>query len=269
MIERVRQFYDRNVDSEWNRLTHGLSVVEFATTMRLIDKYFPRKGRILDIGGGPGRYAIELARKGYEVSLFDLSKKLLERARIEFNRAGCFAKDIVEGSAEDLGVFNSLAFDGALMLGPLIHLTTHEQRIKALAELKRILVNGGIALVQYLNSWGLIRTGLTDFPSWYDIPEKIRAMLQDQVLEDTLSGFTDCYWTTPSIALDEIREAGFDVISYAGAEGFLGGMAGIVEEIKRSSRKRYENIVTTAALMAELPQFRDSTDHLVYILQKK
>jgi len=268
MIDRVRQFYDSNVDSEWNRLTEGLSAVEYASTLILVDKSFPSTGRVIDIGGGPGRYSIELARRGYQATLFDLSEKLLARAREEFQRAGLSPSGIIQGTATDLSQFGDSSFDAALMLGPLIHLTSREERIGALGELRRVLVPGGVGLVSYLNSWGLIKTGLTDFQSWYDDEDRIRALQHDQVFENSLSGFTDCYWTTPPDASAEIERARFTVLGYAGAESFLAGMAGILGQIKESNRQRYERIVALAAEMAEKPQYKDCTDHLVYIVKR-
>lgn len=44
----------------------------------------PRAGvRAMDLGGGPGFFAIALARRGFEVDLVDTSASLLERAREE------------------------------------------------------------------------------------------------------------------------------------------------------------------------------------------
>jgi 2-polyprenyl-3-methyl-5-hydroxy-6-metoxy-1,4-benzoquinol methylase len=40
--------------------------------MHFLEKHLPKKGLILDAGGGPGRYTIELARSGYDVVLLDL-----------------------------------------------------------------------------------------------------------------------------------------------------------------------------------------------------
>jgi len=46
-----------------------------------------QKSLILDAGGGPGRYTIELAKKGYQVVLLDLSPKCLEIAKREIKNA--------------------------------------------------------------------------------------------------------------------------------------------------------------------------------------
>ena len=88
MRKQVRTFYDSAPEREWERLDAGLPRIEFASTLRLIERYFPSNGAICDIGCGPGRYAIELARRGYRVTLCDLSEKLLERAERAFASEG-------------------------------------------------------------------------------------------------------------------------------------------------------------------------------------
>jgi S-adenosylmethionine-dependent methyltransferase len=164
-----------------------------------------------------------------------------------------------------MGRFSTGYFDAGLMLGPLLHLTDRTDRMRAILELKRVLVPGAVALLQYLNSWGLIKTGLSDFPSWYDEPDRIVAMLKDEVFENKLLGFTDCYWSIPPIALAEVQKAGFSIISYAGAESFLSGMGSILQNMMNDNRTRYEKLLRVASTMAELPQYRDSTDHLLIV----
>jgi SAM-dependent methyltransferase len=175
----------------------------------------------------------------------------------------------VLGNAEHLETLEKESFDVALVLGPLLHLTEKATRTRCLSELKRVLQPGGTALVQYLNSWGLIKAGITDFPEWYDNPDRIRVMLRSRALEGNLKGFTDCFWSTPPEALAEAREAGFTVLTYAGAEGFLSGMGSELESIRSLNEDRYERIVHLAAEMSDLPQFRDSTDHLVLVVRKE
>ena len=48
---------------------------------RCVSTCRPPPARVLDCGGGPGRYAVELARWGYDVTLFDLSAGNLALAR--------------------------------------------------------------------------------------------------------------------------------------------------------------------------------------------
>jgi hypothetical protein len=81
MSRVVREFYDSDVQREWRRLAEPLCQIEFASTLRLVEKYFPPTGRVCDIGGGPGRYTVALARRGYRVTLVELSDGLLKRVR--------------------------------------------------------------------------------------------------------------------------------------------------------------------------------------------
>ena len=69
--DTVKKYYDENAGKEWERLeTHPF---EFIFTTYMMDKYIRGGDRILDIGGGPGRYSIYYAKKNCDVTLVDLS----------------------------------------------------------------------------------------------------------------------------------------------------------------------------------------------------
>lgn len=79
----VRKYYCEQGECEWKRLARdAYHKLEFDTTMHFISKYLSKKkGLVLDAGGGPGRYTVELAKLGYELILFDLSSGMLEIAK--------------------------------------------------------------------------------------------------------------------------------------------------------------------------------------------
>ena len=78
--ELIQRYYGQEAEAEWRRLDRHRT--EFAVTLRALGEHLePPPARVLDCGGGPGRYAIELARQGYEVTLFDLSPECLQLAR--------------------------------------------------------------------------------------------------------------------------------------------------------------------------------------------
>jgi SAM-dependent methyltransferase len=80
--DAVRSYYASFGEREWQRLTNpDDGAIEFALTKQLLERYLPPSGRILDLGGGPGRYSIWLAGRGYQVVLADLSPDLLAIAR--------------------------------------------------------------------------------------------------------------------------------------------------------------------------------------------
>ena len=268
MSSVVKDFYDRYPEREWLRLTNSLSRLEFVGTARLIDKYFPPSGFVCDVGGGPGRYAIELARRGYDVTLVDLSDALLERARLELRNAQLAVSQIVQTNATDLGQLETGHFHAALMLGPLYHLVESGQRSQALGELRRILRPGGIAIVAYLNSWGILRCGVADFPERYDDHEFLASMLAEKAFTGGLEGFTECYWSTPPSALTEVESAGFEIVARAGVEGFAGGMRPMVERIVADRPEVTSTLEAMVAETCELPQYRDATEHFCVVVRK-
>jgi len=53
--EAVRKHYSEYGIKEWERLSkHPYNRLEFDTTMYFLKQYLPRKGLVLDAGGGPG-----------------------------------------------------------------------------------------------------------------------------------------------------------------------------------------------------------------------
>ena len=65
----MRAFYDRG--DERDRLSTW-SWLEFARTKELLLRHLPpAPARVLDVGGGPGAYAVWLAELGYDVHLVD------------------------------------------------------------------------------------------------------------------------------------------------------------------------------------------------------
>jgi S-adenosylmethionine-dependent methyltransferase len=261
MNQEVRDFYDNNVLAEWQRLETPCCRLEFASTLRLIDDYFPPQGHVCDIGSGPGRYAIELLERGYEVTLLDLSEKLLEFAQAMIQGLGLQARQIVHGDARDLSCLDTEGCDAALLLGPMYHIADHADREQVLQELRRVLKTGGIAIVAYLNAWGVLRTGITDFPDRYNEIDFLRSMLDERDLG---------IWhlSTPHAALAEIEAAQLEVISCAGAEGFAGGMKPLLEKLAAEHPDAYENVVKLAVETCQLEHYRDTADHLHIVCRR-
>ncbi|HEX5565061.1 MAG TPA: hypothetical protein VFX34_08875, partial [Sporosarcina sp.] len=60
-IEIVRKFYDETVNYEWERLNSHK--VEFELTKRYLNRYIKPNDKILDLGGGPGKYSLYLTER--------------------------------------------------------------------------------------------------------------------------------------------------------------------------------------------------------------
>ena len=268
MSEIVRAYYDDQVENEWERLNRPYRRLELVSTLHLVESYFPRQGHLIDIGGGPGRYTLELMKRGYRMTLVDLSSKAISFATKELARLGFVPEAAVCADARDLSAFPAAGFDGALLMGPMYHITEEEGRREALFELYRLLRPGALAVIAFLNPWGVLRSGLAEFPSEYEDYSHIAALLSDYLQVGEQEAFTEAAFLTPPRALAEVRAAGFEILAYAGAEGFAAGMLTEVEQIAEESPSGYENILRLAAETCELPQYRDCTEHLHLVVRR-
>lgn len=268
MVDEVREYYDSMAEVEWDKLNNPYSTIEFRSTLYLIDKYFPKEGSILDIGSGPGRYSLELIKRGFDTHLLDISIKELEIAKTKIEEAGLKAGNYYCRSALELEIFEDETYDGILIMGPLYHLHHREDRLRVIKDVYRILKKGGIALFSYINTWGCLRAGVSEFPEVFEDLEHFERYIKGDLKFSPEESFTATYFTTPKLAMNEIEDGGFNIISYAGAEGFLSGMGKQLSDLSISLPGIYDNFVQKAVEYCELPQYRDATEHVHFIVKK-
>lgn len=133
-------FYDEFGEREWERLDRDFyHRLEFDGTVQYLETHLPPDGRVLDVGGGAGRYAVWLAERGYDVTLLDLSE-----TQVELAREKAADHDVADHVTARRGDVRSLdvgtdAFDATLCLGgPLSHVLDADERAAAAAELARV-----------------------------------------------------------------------------------------------------------------------------------
>ena len=120
-----------NKHNEEKRLLTKHANIEFITAMKYIKDYLKDGYKILDVGAGTGRYSLELQRDGYDVTAVELVKHNLRY--IEKKGIKCY-----QGNAIALSRFEDNSFDMVLLFGPMYHLLTMEEKVKALEEAKRV-----------------------------------------------------------------------------------------------------------------------------------
>lgn len=145
-------FYN-NYDEE-NRLLSKYGNVEFLTTMRYIEKYLKPDDQILEIGTGTGRYSHALAGQGYKVDAVELIEHNIDI--FQQNTKKNENVTITQGNALDLSVFPDNTYDITLLLGPLYHLYSKEDKRQAIKEAIRVTKMGGIIFAAYVISDGCL-----------------------------------------------------------------------------------------------------------------
>lgn len=117
--------------------------------------------RILEIGAATGRYSHALAQRGYRVDAVELLEHNIEL--FQKNTVAGEPVTITQGNALDLSAFESNTYEITLLLGPMYHLFTMEDQLKALSEAIRVTKKGGILFAAYcmgdasVLSYGFVR----------------------------------------------------------------------------------------------------------------
>ena len=148
----LNEFYSHY--DEDGRLSKKHGSVEFLTTMRYIGEYIKPGDRVLEVGAGTGRYSHALARQGYAVDAVELIGHNIDV--FQNNTQPGENISITQGNALDLSAFSDNTYDITLLLGPLYHLYTKEDKRQALREAIRVTRPGGVIFAAYVISDGCL-----------------------------------------------------------------------------------------------------------------
>lgn len=177
MSSEVKAFYDDYGIKEWNRLDeNAYSRINYLLHMHFIKEHLESGMKVLDAGCGTGRFSIEFAKLGCDVTLFDISEEQLRIAKIKIDESNVKNNiaGIIQGDLNEKMKFPDDHFDVVVCYGaPLSYIL--EKRDEVIKEFNRILKPSGKLFVSVNNKWGifkmLIGRQMTDFFSdpdyWY------------------------------------------------------------------------------------------------------
>jgi 2-polyprenyl-3-methyl-5-hydroxy-6-metoxy-1,4-benzoquinol methylase len=206
---------------ENDRLRFGLGQLEFLRTQAIVRRHLPRSElRIADIGGATGVHAEWLAEDGHDVHIFDVVPEHVQAAQQLAKTSPRISAEL--GDARQLPAPDD-TFDAALLLGPLYHLPSRDDRVLALSETARVVRPGGLVFV----------AAISRFASLFDSLEKgflFSRQGAEMIEQDLATGqhrndanisgwFTTAYFHRPEELSEECRDAGLDVLTVVGVEG--------------------------------------------------
>lgn len=217
------------------RSKHGM--VEFLTTMRYVQRYLRPGMRIMEIGAATGRYSHELARQGYWVDAVELLEHNIEL--FEQNTIPGEKVTVRQGNAMDLSAFEDEIYDITLLLGPMYHLFSSEDKLKALSEAIRVTKKGGIVFVAYcmgdasVLSYGFVRGR---------VHEIIEKCMLNPVTFDTFSNPWDIFELCRKEDIDELRGQ-FPVtqLHFVASDGYTNHMRQTVDAMDEKTYEVYLN----------------------------
>jgi SAM-dependent methyltransferase len=225
---------------------------------------------VLDVGGAAGVYARWLAGAGYTVHLIDPSPLHVQQAAAIAPGPGEGPiASVRPGDARRLPREDASA-DAVLLLGPLYHLTSDEDRNRAWREAGRVLRPGGIAV-----GAGISR--FASFLDWLHRKARFTAELTAIAAEDLRSGqhrnatgdpqyFTTAYFHRPEELRAEPGAAGLEVLDLVAVEG-PGAFVGDLDDWWDDPERR-ERVFTLLRSVEREPALLGVSPHLLVLARK-
>ena len=139
--------YYNEYDEDGRLANNRLGKVEYLTTRRYIDTLLTADCKIAEIGAGTGRYSVTLAKEGFDVTAIELVQHNLDILQSKLDGSENIKTYL--GNALDLNMQEDNTYDITLLLGPMYHLYSEEDKDTTMKEAVRITKPGGHILVAY------------------------------------------------------------------------------------------------------------------------
>jgi len=267
--DEVVTFYARGLERD--RLSGGQGALEFARTRTLLERYLPEPPAVVaDVGGGPGRYAVWLAERGYRVHLIDPVPLHVEQARAAAGgRPGAVLASAEVGDARALRLPDASA-DAVLLLGPLYHLPERADRLQALVEARRVCRRGGVviaaAISRFASTLDGLRAGYLEDPSFAAVAAGDLRDGRHRNPTGDPAYFTTAYFHRPEDLAAECAEAGLSHEATLAVEGAAWLLPDLDARLA-DERRRAVLLAALAALETE-PTLLGVSAHLLTVVRR-
>lgn len=234
---------------------HG-QVEYFVANKYLHDVIGDRKNlKIIDIGAGTGRYSIALAEEGHDVTAIDFVNKNVSTIKLKSTKVT--AK---QGTALDLK-FKDDTFDIALLFGPLYHLFSHEEKLKAIEEAKRVTKKGGTILVMHLmNEYAVITYAFKE--------GNLQKCLQEKKLNENFECITSKEDLYSYVRLEEInsllKDSNLERIKIIAVDSATDYIRPVINKLSEEDFEIYKKYILS---IAERPELLGASSHVLDILK--
>ena len=273
----VRAFFDNYGTREWERLERTLQGrIKYAIHRRFLDEYVPEGVRVLDVGCGPGRFALDLARRGARLTLVDLSQAQLDLARGQLEAAGLLER-VQAFHCLDMVAMHELAdesYEVVVCYGAALSYTCDRYET-ALQELERVLCPGGHLLISVVSLFGTLRlVGPLDADAFLELPDAHvdwQAVLSDAGVVYTRPGSPEFHQPLVLFTSGGLRQAleqvGLQVVEMAAANPVVSEGA----QIPRITASAQASAALTALEVAlcNRPGLVDTGEHLLAVAFKR
>lgn len=221
-LQNIKAFYN-STGVETNRLDQHVFQLEKIRSQQIILENLVQGMTIADIGGATGYYSFWLHDMGHEVHLLDATEFHIETAYTISKEKNKKLGSILLGDARSLPYADN-QFDLVLLFGPLYHLQQKADRIRAIAEAKRVLKPDGILLAATISRYASLLDGF--WQNFIDDAEFEKIIAQDIKNGHHVNStgnpfyFTEAYFHNQVEIEEEFTGAAFTNFSIKAIEGF-------------------------------------------------
>ena len=238
-VDDVVWFY--NQGRERDRLGSGHGALEMARTVAILERYLPPAPAVVaDVGGGPGRYSVWLAKRGHDVHLVDPVPLHVEQARDAASQEGISLASAEVGDARAVRLPDASA-DAVLLLGPLYHLPERDDRIRALSEARRVCRVGGVviaaAISRFASTLDGMRGGYLEDPAFVAVAANDRRDGRHYNPTNNPAYFTTAYFHRPEELAAECVDAGLAHLATLAVEGPAWRLADLDARLADANRR--------------------------------
>jgi len=254
-------------DYEQTRLPRDCPV-ELGVTLRWLKRVAKPDDVVVEIGVGGGHYTEFLARLGCRLHLVDVTARLLDAVTARLRQAGL--GDRIDGchhvSGTHLEGLASQSTDIVLLMGPLYHLRSLDDRRRAVLESARILKRGGTLFAAGINRLSYLR----DLLRLKFGPITERVAFHEQYLRD---GNLDPEHAPPigyahlSTAADfqALFDGIFEKTAFLGVESFTSVWQDIFRDLPAAEKELW---LDTVEATGQTPEGIGQSDHFLYVGRK-
>jgi len=186
----TKQAYSRMLlDNEHKWSTHTKSEVDF-----ILNRCGLVVGqRVLDVGCGLGRHAMELAKRGMQVTGIDYIPKFIERAKLNASQEGLETVEFVDGDCRNAD-FATNNYDAVICLYDVVGTFVDEkENSKILRNIARSLGSEGAAIISVMN-YELTRHNAKYLFSFEEEPNRLLELEPAGIMEKTGDIFDPNYY---------------------------------------------------------------------------
>ena len=263
MSKAVKEYYNAGVENEWIRIEGR---PEFLITSRYLNRYINPGDTVLDVGGGPGRYALPLAEKGCDVVLLDLADENVKFAEARAAEQGIKIKTVC-GDACEVDQLVEGQFDHILLMGPLYHLINESDRIKAVNACVSLLKPGGMIYVSFISLISGVIYAMRLNPGL--VGEASENDFFESFVNDTFySGpaFTEAYFATQKEILPFMSQFPLENMHLLGQESIL---TPCERNIMSQPQATIDLWIDLAEKVCEREELLSWAEHIMFIGRKK